>query len=258
MPHNNYYQAGLIALAMAAAIAIVPVSHAALSTYTQDFESMTPGQGWPPNDLSADGWQVFGIAWDANHYTEPANQLSTYGPFEPADGEPGSFQSLATGEGGPDQGDLVLSKYSDYNNPGQGDLYIQALTYQTQTIALSDVGLWRFTFDAKIGNLEGDSSAFAYIQTIDPTFFFQKEVVIFDSTNLPVEWGTYTVELLIDEMMVGDILNFGFSATATNYNGSGVFYDNLRFAPVPLPAAVSLLASGLIGLIGLSIRKKRN
>lgn len=253
MPHNTYKKAGLIALAAAAA-AFSPAGHAALSSYTQNFESMTPGQGWPPNDLSADGWQVFGIVWDGNHYVGPAAQLYTYGPFEAADGAPGSMQGLATGEGGPGQGNLVLAKYSDYNNTDQTDNYIQALTFQSQTIALTDVGLWRFTYDAKLGNLEGDSSAFAYIQTIDSDLFFQKEIVTVDSTNLPIEWGTYTLELLIDESMVGDILNFGFSATATNYNGSGVFYDNLRFAPVPLPAGFWLLVSGLLGLIGVRRR----
>ena len=59
--------------------------------------------------------------------------------------------------------------------------------------------------------------------------------------------------------MVGDNLSFGFGATATGNNGSGVFYDNLSFAqvaPVPVPAAVWLFGSGLLGLLGVARRRK--
>ncbi len=224
-------KAALAALAIVFAISLTPFSHAQIEFYRQNFEAMTPGLGFPPNDLADDGWLIFGFEWDANPYPDPtlANLVNQYGPFEAADGEPGSIQGLATGEGGPDQGDIVLAKYSDYNNPNQTIRYIQALTYQTRTIEIGDVGVWRFVYDAKIGNLEGDSSAFAYIQTIDSELFFQKEFVSNDTTTLPVEWGTYSLELAIDETMVGDILNFGFSATATNFTGSAVFYDNILF-----------------------------
>ncbi len=231
MSRFSSHKVGLVVLAMLVGVVFAPLSYAELAFYRQNFEAMTPGQGWPPNDLSEDGWLIFGIEWDANPYPDPgsANQVAFYGPFEAADGEPGSIQALATGEGGPNQGDIALVKYSDYNNANQTIRYIQALTYQTRTIEIGDVGLWRFTYDAKIGNLEGDSSAFAYIQTVDPELFFQKQFVSNDTTTLPVVWGTYNLELLIDETMLGDILNFGFSATATNYAGSGVFYDNIRF-----------------------------
>jgi hypothetical protein len=243
MSHKNYYITGLTALVVSAAIAFAPSSNAALTAYSQDFEAMTPLQGWPPNDLSADGWVIFGFAWDADPYTDPtypnpssANIVFSYGPHDAANGAPGSIQGVDnTGQGGPDQGNVVLSKFSDYNNPTQDTLYIQADTFQTQTITAGDVGsLWRFTYDAKIGNLEADSSAFAYIQTIAPITFFQTALVLNDSTNLPDTWGTYTLDLFITPFLEGDILSFGFSATSTNYNGSAVFYDNLSFIKVIL------------------------
>lgn len=258
MSLQNFYKAAMWSLTMWAAVAVAPAVHAALVAYSQDFEAMVPNQGWPPNDLSADNWQVFGIAWDANPYLGPANQMYVYGPFEAANGAPGSIQGVATGEGGPDQGNAVLNKFSDYNNTDQSSLYIQALTFQQQTIAAGDVGLWRFTYDAKIGNLEADSSAFAYIQTIDAINFFQTGVVTNDSTNLPVDWATYTLDFMIDETMIGNILSFGFSATATNYNGSAVFYDNLNFSRIPVPAALWLFGSGLIGLVAVSRRTKQD
>ncbi len=221
--------AGAAVAAILAAFALAPISGAALAPYTQDFEGMTPNQGWPPNDLSADGWKVFGIVWDANHYLGPANQVYAYGPFDAANGAPGSMQGVASGEGGPDQGRMSLNKYSDYNNPDQTTRYIQALTYRPATIGADDVGPWRFIYDAKLGNLTPDSSAFAYMQVVDSVTFFQKRVAINDSTNLPTVWGTYSLDIVIDPDMVGDTLSIGFSATATNYTGSAVFYDNLRF-----------------------------
>jgi len=244
------------ALAFLLVMALAPASNAALTAYFQDFESMTPNQGYPPNDLEADGWLVYGFGWDVNPYIGPATILYEYGPFPAANGEPGSIQGVATGEGGPDQGDVVLAKYSDYNNVGQPSQYIQALTYQQQTISADDVGLWRFTYDAKLGNLEGDSSAFAYVSIQDASTFALTSVVARDSTFLPDTWGTYSLDVFIDPSMVGDLLNFGFSATATNYNGSGVFYDNLRFAPIPVPAALWLFVSGLAGLAGIARGKK--
>jgi len=262
MSYNHYYKSSLTALVLSATAAFAPTNSAALTAYSQDFEGMTPNQGFsnpdsvPPfvNDLDADGWQIYGIVYDANPYTGPANITGEYGPFPAANGNPGSIQGVATGQGGPTQGDVVLSKYSDYNNTDQLTSYVAASTYQEQTVGAGDVGsIWRFGYDAKIGNLEADSSAFAYILTQD--FANGGEVFLSrDSTNLPIEWFRYSIDLLITPDMVGDNLTFGFGATSTNYNGSGVFYDNLSFAQVPIPAAVWLFGSAL-GLLGWARRK---
>ena len=262
MSFNNFYKSSLTVLALAATVAFAPTSSAALATYTQNFEGMTPLQGYPPNDLSNDGWQIYGILYETNPYTGPANRLGEYGPFPAANGEPGSIQGVATGQGGPSQGDVVLAKYTDYNNQdGLAIGYVSASTYQEQVIGSGDVGsIWRFSYDAKRGNIEADSSALAYILTQD----FTEGTDIFvsnDSTNLPVEWGRYSIDFLITSEMVGDTLTFGFVATATGTedNGSGLFYDNLVFAevaPVPVPAAAWLFGSGLIGLVGAARRRK--
>lgn len=259
MTHNNFYKSSLTALVLSAAVTFAPASSATLMPYSQDFEGMTPNQGYPPNDLEADGWRIFGIAYDTNPYTGPANIVYQYGPFDAANGDPGSIQGVATGEGGPAQGEVVLNKYSDYNNIDQLNYYISASTFQTQIISTSNVGLWRFTYDAKIGNLEADSSAFAYILTLDRFTGAGKAFLSNDTTHLPVDWGTYTLDILIDDTLIGDTLQFGFSSTSTNYNGSAVFYDNISFAPVeviPVPAAVWLFGSGLVGLVGVARRRK--
>ena len=266
MLHKNFAKNSLSALAMLSTIAFSSSASAALATYTQNFEGMTPLQGYPPNDLSNDGWQIYGIVYDANPYNNPsANITGQYGPFPAAnagapDGSLGSIQGVATGQGGPTQGDVVLAKYTDYNNQdGLATGYVAASTYQEQEIGAGDVGsTWRFSYDAKKGNLEADSSAFAYILTQD--FTAGSEIFLpSDTTNLPIEWGRYFIDLLITPELVGDNLSFGFVATATGNNGSGNFYDNIVFADVsqiPVPAAVWLFGSGLIGLIGVARRKK--
>ena len=267
MSEKNYQKAALTALVLAATVGFAPISSAALTTYTQNFEGMTPNQGFSDpdkgfiNDLDADGWQIYGIVYDSNPYPNvgAANITGQYGPFPAANGEPGSIQGVATGQGGPSQGDVVLSKYSDYNNrDGQATGYVSASTYQEQTVGAGDVGnIWRFGYDAKMGNLEADSSAFAYILTqdfVDKGESFNSN----DSTNLPIEWMRYFVDMAITADMVGDNLTFGFGATATGDNGSGVFYDNLEFAQVsevPVPAAAWLFGSALIALAGIKRRK---
>ena len=267
MVQMTCFKTGLTMMTLSAAVVFAPTSSAALATYSQNFEGMTPNQGFSDpgipfvNDLDADGWQIYGIVYDASPYYSPgtANITGQYGPFVAANGDPGSIQGVATGQGGTAQGDVVLSKYSDYNNTDQTTSYVSASTYQEQTVGAGDVGnTWRFSYDAKIGNLEFDSSAFAYILTQD--FTEQSEIFLSnDSTSLPIEWGTYSIDLLITPEMVGDNLTFGFGAVSTNYNGSGVFYDNLSFAqvaPVPVPAAVWLFGSGLLGLLGVARRRK--
>ena len=270
MSSSNYYKFSLTALALAATVAFAPTSSAALATYIQDFEGMTPNQGFSDpdtgfvNDLDADGWQIYGIVYDASPYYNPgtANIIGEYNvPYPAANGDPGSIQGVATDQGGTSQGAVVLSKYSDYLNQDalQNGQYVSASTFQEQTVGAGDVGsTWRFSYDAKRGNLEADSSAFAYILTqdfVDGGEAFSSN----DSTDLPIEWLRYFVDLAITPDMVGDNLTFGFGAVATGDNGSGIFYDNLVFAEVsqvPVPAAVWLFGSGLLGLVGVARRRK--
>ena len=88
-----------------------------------------------------------------------------------------------------------------------------------------------FSFDAKRGNINdpsGNSTANAFLKTLDPDNNFAlidfEEV---DTTNLPVEWMRYSVSLEIRADLEGKIFQFGYSATATNDEPSGVFYDNI-------------------------------
>ena len=210
----------------AAAILMVlapSIGRADLASYSQDFEGLDPGN---PDALANDGWLVFGNVFDPG-----GGYLYGYGPF-PAPNGSGAFCAIATGEGGPDQGAQQLSVYSDYLNTdhGLGNL-IESNVFQEQMIGSPDVGkTYEFVFDAKLGNLELSSTALAFIKTLDPNSgYATTNFLTVDMTSIPTTWNTYSLSIAIDSGLIGQILQFGFSNTATLYQGSGVFYDNVNF-----------------------------
>lgn len=196
-------------------------SFAAVSPYSQDFEGLNQED---PDALANDGWLVFG-----NVFTPGGEYLYGYGPFGAPNGG-AAFSAIVIGEGGAEQGEQQLSVYSDYNNAdhGNGNL-IEANVFQEQTIDQENVGQdWCFDFQAKLGNLESETTALAFIKTLDPSNNYQMtNFITLDMTNTPTTWQGYSLSLSIDESLVGQILQIGFASTATNYEGSGVFYDNI-------------------------------
>lgn len=202
----------------------VPAVGQALTPYSQDFEGMVQAD---VNALASDGWLVFGnvFAPDGTTY------LYGYGPF-PAPNTGAAFCAVAVGEGGPEQGAQQLVVFSDYENTDHALLnVIESNVFQEQTIDAANVGeTWVFDFDAKLGNIELSSTAAAFIKTLDPaagyalTNFFTE-----DMTSIPVTWAGYSLSIDIDAGLVGQILQIGFLNKATNYEGSGIFYDNVNF-----------------------------
>lgn len=233
----------LIPVAAAALLLVAPVSsHAALSAYTQSFESLVQAD---PNALAGDGWVVYG-----NVFSGTTNAyLYGYGSF-PAPNGGSAFCSIDAGQGGPNQGLQQLSVYSDYNNGDHANgNWIESNVYREQVIALADVGsTWTFQFDAKLGNLTGTSTAWAFIKTLDPangyvtTNFLQQS-----TTAIPTTWNTYSLQITITPGLVGQLLQIGFANRATSYIGSAVFYDNVVFSknttgvgPAPVASAFDL------------------
>lgn len=215
------------ALLVAVVMFVPTASWAAVTPYSQDFEGLVQAD---PDALANDGWLIF-----ANVYaSDGVTYLYGYGPFPAPNGGPG-FCAIAAGEGGASQGAQQLVVYSDYNNPDQVGNIIEANVFQEQTIEAGDVGATVvFTFDAKLGDLTASSQALAFIKTIDPNNgFATTNFISVDMTAIPTTWGTYSIELLIDAGLVDQILQFGFSARATDYEPSGVFYDNVN-QPVPV------------------------
>lgn len=229
--------AGLVLLAPS-------TSQAALSAYSQNFETLIQSD---PAALANSGWLVFG-----NVFTPAHVFIYGYGAFTAPNGG-AAFSAIDAGQGGPAQGAQQLSVYSDYNNldHANGNL-IEANVYQEQTISAADVGsIWTFQFDAKLGNLVSPSTALAFIKTINPNAgFAQTNFFTVNTTALPTTWATYSTTITIDGGLVGQLMQFGFSNTASLYAGSGVFYDNLSWLKTgttdavggPRPNAIELRA----------------
>ena len=114
---------------------------------------------------------------------------------------------------------------------------------------MSEIGTtWFFSFDAKKGDLAGASTAFAFIKTLDPgAGFALTNFVTVEMTNTSTTWNTYELSLVIDSGLVGQIFQFGFLTNASNYEPSGIFYDNVNFTvdgSVPVaPSSVGSLKS---------------
>lgn len=211
----------------AALLCLVPMaSRADLATYGQNFEGLVQSS---PSALSGDGWLVFANVFSPDHGT----YYYGYGPF-PAPNGGAAFCAVDANQGGPAQGLQQMVVYSDYNNGdhANGNL-IEANVFREQTVGAGDVGkTCLFQFDAKRGNIEGASTALAFIKTLDPgAGWATTNFVTVDMTAVPTSWGTYSVSLVIDPGLVGQILQFGFSNTTTHYVSSGVIYDNVGFYP---------------------------
>lgn len=201
---------------------------AQLSSYSQDFEALNQAD---TAALGNDGWLVFGNVFD------PAwNHLYGYGTFAaPNNSPPGpAFCLIADGQGGPAQGAQQLVVFSDYNNGdhGNGNIVEANVFQEWPSIGAGDVGkTFNFIFDAKMGDLAAPSTAAAFIKTLDPNAgFATTNYITLDMTTIPSTWNTYSMSIAIDASLQGQILQIGFQCWATNYNPSGIFYDNVNFA----------------------------
>jgi hypothetical protein len=86
---------------------------------------------------------------------------------------------------------------------------------------------------------------------------------------MTANWGGGFVDVLVpgDDSWNGYLLQIGFATRGTEVEVGGVqewpatnqYYDNLNLgvAAIPVPAAVWLFGSGLLGLVGVARRKQR-
>jgi hypothetical protein len=226
-------------LTAATLFCLIPAAgQAVLSEYSQDFELLALDD---PSALANDGWWVFGNVFDPQ-----GEFLYDYGRF-PAPNHPLAFCAIVVGEGGAEQGIQQLVVFNDYENGDHafGNL-IESNVYQEQTITAEDVGqAWVFEFQAKRGNIEGASTAAAFIKTLDPNAgFFVTNFITADMTSIPTTWTGATLGISIDSGLVGQILQFGFVNVATNYEGSGIYYDNLVFRQLTVDVPDASVTAG--------------
>jgi hypothetical protein len=206
----------------AAMVCAFSISAFAQVPYSQDFEALAPVDG----SLAADGWLVFGNVFDPGW-----NYLYGYGPF-PAPNNIGNWCDIVTGQGGPAQGQQQLVMYSDYANGDHANgNWVESNLYQEWTVAAGAMGVWDFSFDAKLGDLAGSSTALAFIKTLDPNNgYAMTNFITADMTTTPVTWTNYTLSIDVTGLD-NQLIQIGFLTDATNYEPCGVFYDNIDFRP---------------------------
>lgn len=225
------------AILVGALICLAPTaSWADLAPYSQDFEGLVQPD---PGALAGDGWLVYG-----NVFGPDWSYWYGYGPYPAPNGGP-AFSGIATGQGEPTQGGQQLVVYNDYNNGNHGDgsdANIEANVFQERTIGTADVGnTWIFEFDAKRDNIEGNTTAAAFIKTLDPNAGFAlTHFITLDMTGVPATWDRYVLSIFVDSSLDGQILQFGFVNWASNYQPSGVLYDNVEFRPGPFSVALDV------------------
>jgi hypothetical protein len=210
--------------------------------YSQDFEGLNIAF---PDALGTlvggEGFVVFADVWDGEVGT--GIFLYQYGPFTAPNGGPG-FSAIATGEGGPEQGSQYLNIYSDYDNQDHANGFnINTSVFQERTITTAELGLcWTLTGDYKapfqggIAEPASNATANAFLVTLDPMAgFAATNDIRFDTTDASnTDWASFSIDVdLADPLLEGQLLQFGFNTTATNFEDSGVYYDNLEVSTRP-------------------------
>lgn len=220
------------------------VSGMALSSYSQNFEGMSLSNSAA---LSGNGWVVYGNVFFPN-----GNWNYGYGPF-PAPNGTGAFSSVATGDGGPNQGLRYINVFNDYNNVGAHNAgeKVEANVFQEQPITAADQGkTYKFKFDFRASATNGPSGASttaAFIKVLNPSNNYTTIVNPSLSTTLASSsaWSEGNeLSVTIGSNWAGYILQFGFVSTATSFQGTGVFYDNVSFGE----AVTSTTITGLMTL----------
>ena len=211
-----------VLFAVVAMVSLIATAGFALEPYVQDFEGMSMGDA---SALSNDGWLVYG-----NVFGPDWSWWYGYGAF-PAPNGTGAFSDVAT-----DGSNQFLNVYSDYANLNHGDgtnAIIESNVFNEMVIGPGDVSeTWVFEFDAMLGNLAGATTANAFIKTLDPNAgWATTNYITLDTTGIPTAWSTYSITLFIDASLDGQILQIGYNNYCSNYEGSGVYYDNINFSP---------------------------
>ena len=67
-------------------------------------------------------------------------------------------------------------------------------------------------------------------------------------------WSSHVINIFIDASLANQLLQIGFASTSSGSANTGVYYDNINFQVIPVPAAVWLFGSAL-GLLAVARRR---
>jgi len=239
MLQKNFCKSSLTALAMVSAMAFTSASSAALVNGTFEAGDATSG------DLGgAAGWNTF----------EAVFTTATDGPgFGPVSHDAGGTQSLKMF--GPFTGTGAAAGASQTVPGTAGTTYeLDAWVMNWVGDPFGNLGILQLNFLDAGGNAIAGSGAQV---TVDPfgtadvdLSVIQDGAEISDWTGLSLSAvapaGTVEVEVFLLHIQTGDPC----------CSGGSLFWDDVSLTAVPVPAAVWLFGSGLLGLIGIARRRK--
>lgn len=198
-----------------------------MNPYSQDFDGLDISN---PDALSSEGWLCY-----ANVFDPSGGYLYGYGPFG-APNPGGGFSAITDTQQAADQGSQSIVVYNDYLNGDHANgNYIEASVYKEQPVQTANVGQYAiFSFDVKksdfVGNGQGDAQMFAFLKVLDSlggSFATIRERRIDLTDNSIRNWDNVTITMELDPGIDGQLFQFGFASYASNYDDTGVLYDNV-------------------------------
>lgn len=199
---------------------VLTVSAYAQVAYDEDFESLDPTA---PAALTDSGWLIFANVF--SDYPACTSFVYNYGPFPAPNGGPGFSSVVAASSTG-----QALNVYSDYNNQDHNaGSCIEASVFQELTATAADAGDYEFTFlteaPAPPDDVLGPGvNTYGFIKLLDPNNNFNADIFLTVDTSTP---GAKRIPFTLDASADGKILQWGFTSTASNFETTGRWYDNL-------------------------------
>lgn len=237
-------------------------SHAAAQVqFSDDFESYALYVGPGSQGDIGGGWLVFANVF--GNYPVCDSYWYGYGPFAAPNKDTG-FSNISNGNTG-----QAINVFSDYDNGDHGNgACIETSVYQEVTFSAADAGSYTFEFDTQVpAPLGTDVNTYGFIKLLDPNNGYSLD--LFETVST-VSAGEKSIMVDLDATADGKILQWGFTANASNYEASGRLYDNVSFAPeaedppveppveppvgnvegIPIPFWALLLMAGLFTWFG--------
>ena len=221
--------------------------------FSDDFESYDLYVGPGSQGDIGGGWTIFANVF--SDYTACTQYLYGYGPF-PAPNKDGGFSNISEGSTG-----QALNVFSDYENGDHGNgNCLETSVFQEVVFNAADADSYTFSFDVETPIALGVGvDTYGFIKLLDPNNGYNTDLFQTVST---VAAGSKSITVDLDATADGKILQWGFSAIASNYEPSGRLYDNVSFAPeateppigptppgeesaIPIPSWALLLMAGM-------------
>ncbi len=243
MKRLNPLKVGLPALAMTSALAFASASHAAITPFSEDFQGTFP--------VGFTDWTVFSDNAGMGSYTVIPPSAS--GPQISALADDGA-------------GNQYLNFFANYGNTAvHNNPFLQeaiSFFHEFDFTAADTAGGTEWVFDFEYASnpaapITGDTEVGAFIRVFDPVFnLLEEQTLDTGPVATPGVFQSGQLSVTLDPAWTEGRVQIGFNNLVGEFEGSGRFYDNVNFAPVPLPAAAWLFLPAVLGLFGMARRRR--